>query len=233
MNTLDEKNVKLIILLFLVLATIFCSLALFIPWAGYTNPLTGQFISVENYLSYHPIVVKSNLVNNGSPQDSSSQIDTFFYIAMFIRFTLPFIVRIITPVLGFFALVVLFSKRESRAFTLSISAGTAAIISIIFYWFFLASVSSYMEPSGNTLYSGYGLYAAFSWSFGFYLFIVGTILFFTSAGLVNYFISLNVEDEHEETQFVKKRKATKNFCSECGAKNDAEGKFCKQCGTKL
>lgn len=233
MNTPDEKNVKFIILLFLVFATIFCSLALFIPWAGYTVPITGQFISAEYYIYSTIIIVKSTFSGVESSQVTSSQIDPLFYIAMFIRFSLPFIARIITPILGFFALVILFSKKEYRAFTLSISAGTVAMISIILYCFLMASAPPYIDISGNTGYSGFGLYAAFSWSFGFYFFIVGTILYFVGAGLVNYFIDSDIENEDGETRFVEERKVTKNFCSECGFGNNADGKFCKQCGTKL
>ncbi|GAF74205.1 unnamed protein product, partial [marine sediment metagenome] len=56
------------------------------------------------------------------------------------------------------------------------------------------------------------------------------------AGLVNYFINSNVDDEQEETRFVEKRETVKNFCkfcSECGAENEADSQFCRRCGTKL
>ncbi len=182
-----EQTSRIVTFSLLLIATIFCSVALFIPWAGYTIPITGQFLAAEKYVYS---VYSGMAYPLGETQSKNVEWES---LAIFIAFILPLILKIITPILGFSAVVLALSKRETYVFACAAFAGATALLSIITYYLFIFT----RAPQYIVLD---GLYANLIWSPGFYLFAIVTILYFAGAGMIVYFPGSELK-----TGFIKEK----------------------------
>ena len=221
-----------------IVGGILCGVSLIVPWGGFDFGGAGISIYPWGTSVYSPVISEWQIFNIESFTQSPSTETILFAIFMILTFVFALIAFII-GILGFRHIGV----RYSNSFLI---AGILAVVAMIMYIIGIGQINT-SEMGGFGI--GYGA--------GFFLIIVGFILFFVAYGLqkalipmakptVTYQQPMYQQQGYQQPAYHQpvyqqpppqpayqqpaQQASQDTFCPECGTKVLPGAKFCSKCG---
>lgn len=270
---MKRKDLMVTVKMVIVVAIILCGIAQILPWVVFSVP-TGSYIggidagmdfySWGSHVHISPAMGYSDggypyseytytsadqwlilyLLPMGHIQTSTYGFDisTFESEVQFVGVALLILSFILCIIVLFLGLAALKKHEKSNA---SLYAGISSLAAIIFFGFGMNLLLSqlYINPTASII-SSY-----FSWSYGLYLMIASTIVFFVAYGIQ---FAITVTPSTSMTHYPTKRVPSTdirenmvtsqtqpndseniNFCTECGTRLEGNPSFCPECGNKI